>query len=324
MNIFYIYVLFIAIYFSLCQMSYEEIELNFGEDNSNKMFIRTINETHVIVGTEKNIAILDLVNKELKNDSIFSSIIINGMIEPFLVNTTDMKILIYEDIEHNSHGYNLNTKEKFSHGNYFNKIHSINFYKTDRVFIIGEHTDGKEIGFILFEPKNEGNTKHSFLEVSSSYEVTSININDKLLIFYYYDKNFYVAMLNEMDGFSIKNELSLTIDNQNDYKISHLLTINIQTDYILGVFFEEKSSIFYAFLTQIGNTDPYILKSNILVCQKIDAQYYERINDVNEVYLYKMNDNIAFFAFQKTNTMRQITTIRKAKGTVLKTNQNSP
>ncbi len=125
MNIFYIYVLFIAIYFSLCQMSYEEIELNFGEDNSNKMFIRTINETHVIVGTEKNIAILDLVNKELKNDSIFSSIIINGMIEPFLVNTTDMKILIYEDIEHNSHGYNLNTKEKFSHGNYFNKIHSI-------------------------------------------------------------------------------------------------------------------------------------------------------------------------------------------------------
>ena len=44
MNIFYIYVLLIAIYFSLCQMSYEEIELNFGEDNSNKMFIRTINE----------------------------------------------------------------------------------------------------------------------------------------------------------------------------------------------------------------------------------------------------------------------------------------
>ena len=311
MNIFYIYVLLIAIYFSLCQMSYEEIELNFGEDNSNKMFIRTINETHVIVGTEKNIAILDLVNKELKNDSIFSSIIINGMIEPFLVNTTDMKILIYEDIEHNSHGYNLNTKEKFSHGNYFNKIHSINFYKTDRVFIIGEHTDGKEIGFILFEPKNEGNKKHSFLEVSSSYEVTSININDKLLIFYYYDKYFSVAMLNETEVFSIKNELSLTIDNQNDYKISHLLTINIQTDYILGVFFEEKSSIFYAFLTQIGDTDPYILKSNILVCQKIDAQYYERINDVNEVYLYlyKMNDNIAFFAFQKTNTMyyRKIT-----------------
>ena len=55
-------------------------------------------------------------------------------------------------------------------------------------------------------------------------------------------------MLNEMDDFSIKNELSLTIDNQNDYKISHLLTINIQTDYLLGVFFEEKSSIFYAFL----------------------------------------------------------------------------
>ena len=67
MNIFYIYVLLIAIYFSLCQMSYEEIELNFGEDNSNKMFIRTINETHVIVGTEKNIAILDLVNMNNSN-----------------------------------------------------------------------------------------------------------------------------------------------------------------------------------------------------------------------------------------------------------------
>ena len=46
MNIFYIYVLFIAIYFSLCQMSYEEIELNFGDDNSNKMLIRTINEVN--------------------------------------------------------------------------------------------------------------------------------------------------------------------------------------------------------------------------------------------------------------------------------------
>ena len=300
MNILYIYVSFIAIYFSLCEMINEVIELNFGEDSSTNMFIRTLNETHVLVGTENNAIIFNIVN-QTKNDANFGSIIVNGMIEPYYVNNTKDQFLIYEDASKTEKVYYFQDGNIINHNNDFDKIFSIVFYN-GYVWIVGENNQKTRV--VSFSPDNNSNQRQDFYDDKVPDSLFSVVFNNnKILTFYSITNQLSVSLYNEtMDPFQWRQSLSITFPSEppSPYKILGIKLVDMGDDIIVGVF--NVDCTFYLFRTKVKDypNDPNsIIDNNLNVFEILSI----KCSQPEDIYLYKMNETTVFFAATDNSNM---------------------
>ena len=297
MNILYIYVSFIAIYFSLCEMINDVIELNFGEDSSTNMFIRTLNETHVLVGTENNAIIFNIVN-QTKNDANFGSIIVNGMIEPYYVNNTEEQFLIYEDASETEKVYYFQDGNIINHNNDFDKIFSIVFYN-GYVWIVGKNDIYTRV--VSFSPDNNSKQRKDFnddrLKVPDSLFSVVVN-NNKILTFYSNSNQLSVSLYNEtMDPFQWRQSLSITFPSEppSSYKILGIKLVDMGDDIIVGVF--NVNCTFYVFRTKVKDNPIVDYYLNVFEILSIKCSQPE------DIYLYKMNETTVFFAATDNSNM---------------------